>query len=146
MGSIEWLAQDVLADSFSSNSSPVNPDAGLLDAYSQAVVGAVQLVSPAVVHIQVRQESRGRRAEGAGSGFLFTPDGFVLTNSHVVHGASEVFVTTEAGDRYPAELVGDDADTDLAVLRGSGAVASVPLGSSRKLTVGQLVVAIGNPL
>lgn len=123
-----------------------NSDSGLLDAYSRAVVGAVQRVSPAVVHIQVKQQTRGREAEGAGSGFLFTPDGFILTNSHVVHGASGIFVTTEAGDRYPAELVGDDPDTDLAVLRGSGSAPSIPLGSSRKLAVGQLVIAIGNPL
>jgi S1-C subfamily serine protease len=118
----------------------------VLDAYSRAVVSAVQRVSPAVIHIQVKQQAGGRVAEGTGSGFLFTPDGFILTNSHVVHGASEISVTTEAGDRYPAELVGDDPDTDLAVLRGDRAAASIPLGSSRRLTVGQLVIAIGNPL
>ena len=146
MGTVHWLAQDAAAESFSRNDLSPNPDSSLLDAYSQAVIGAVQRVSPAVVHIQVKQQARGRHAEGSGSGFLFTPDGFILTNSHVVHGASEVFVTTEAGDRFPAEVVGDDADTDLAVVRGSGTMMSVPLGSSRKLTVGQLVIAIGNPL
>ena len=146
MGSIHWLAQDAATESFSRNELTANPDSSLLDAYSRAVVGAVQRVSPAVVHIQVKQQGRGRQAEGAGSGFLFTPDGFVLTNSHVVHNASEILVTTESGDRYPAELVGDDPDTDLAVVRGSGSAISVPLGSSRKLTVGQLVIAIGNPL
>jgi S1-C subfamily serine protease len=146
MASLNWLAQDVAADTVAGGTSPVNPDAGLLDAYSQAVISAVERVSPAVVHIQVKQQMRGREAEGAGSGFLFTPDGFILTNSHVVHGASEVFIATEAGDRFPAELVGDDPDTDLAVVRGSLAGASVPLGSSRKLSVGQLVIAIGNPL
>ncbi len=146
MGSIDWLSQDLASEPFPSATSMANPDLGLLDAYSRAVVGAVQRVSPAVVHIQVKQQARGRQAEGAGSGFLFTPDGFILTNSHVVHGAFEVFVTTEAGDRYPAEFVGDDPDTDLAVVRGSGSASSAPLGSSRKLTVGQLVIAIGNPL
>ncbi len=146
MESLHWLTHSASGEFLSPNDLTPNPDSSLLDAYSRAVVGAVQRVSPAVVHIQVKQQARGRQAEGVGSGFLFTPDGFVLTNSHVVHDASEIFITTEAGDRYPAELVGDDPDTDLAVLRGSGAAPSVPLGSSRKLTVGQLVIAIGNPL
>ena len=96
------------------------------------------------MNIQVRQKDN--RQGGSGSGFVFTPDGFMLTNSHVVHGAAEISVTTEEGDRFPAELVGDDPDTDLAVLRGRTSAPSVPLGSSRRLAVGQLVIAIGNPL
>lgn len=119
-----------------------NPDFELLDSYSRAVVGSVQRVGPAVVHIQVKQA----RGEGAGSGFVFTPDGFILTNSHVVHGATALSVTTPGGERSPAEVVGDDPDTDLAVIRSSMAAPSVPLGSSRRLAVGQLVIAIGNPL
>jgi len=143
MGALSWLEGDVVP-------APVSPeqellqqsDIQLLDAYSRAVVGAVQRVGPAVVHIQVRQ----RRGDGTGSGFVFTPDGFILTNSHVVHGASEVHISTPSGERFPAEVVGDDPDTDLAVIRSAQGSPSVPLGSSRKLVVGQLVIAIGNPL
>jgi S1-C subfamily serine protease len=143
MGSLQWLAQDILPNPISPEQDlPQNPDAGLLDAYSNSVVSAVQRVGPAVVHLQVRQG----RGEGSGSGFVFTPDGFILTNSHVVHGASEVHVSNALGDRFAAEVVGDDPDTDLAVIRGGLGTVSVPLGSSRKLSVGQLVIAIGNPL
>ncbi len=144
MGSINWLMDDVIPGPISPEQDlGLSPDLGLLDAYSRAVVGAVQRVGPAVLHIQVRQ---GRQS-GTGSGFAFTPDGFIITNSHVVHGASEVHVSTAAGERFPAELIGDDPDTDLAVIRSAGLGGpSVPLGSSRKLAVGQLVIAIGNPL
>jgi len=133
-----------------SEASP--PDAGfdgdrdveLLDAYSRAVVGAVDLVGPAVLHIQV--ESAGQPA-GGGSGVLFTPDGYALTNSHVISGGTHIRATSADGRISAASVVGDDPETDLAVLRlDAPAHAFARLGNSRQLRVGQLVIAIGNPL
>lgn len=143
MGSLHFLDNELAPNPVGDKQDLLtNPDLELLDSYSRAVVGSVQRVGPAVVHIQVKQA----RGESAGSGFVFTPDGFILTNSHVVHGATTLSVTTPDGERFPAEVVGDDPDTDLAVIRSSMASPSVPLGSSRRLAVGQLVIAIGNPL
>jgi S1-C subfamily serine protease len=123
-------------------------DAEVLDAYSQAVTAAVERVSPAVAHIMVRQGSRsGPDRAGSGSGFLFTPDGFLLTNSHVVSRATGISAGFPDGLQHSADLVGDDPDTDLAVIRISQ-VTAVPVlfGSSQKLRVGQLAIALGNPL
>jgi S1-C subfamily serine protease len=132
-------------DSNSSNATPAGAqdEAGLLDAYSRAVIGAVDTVGPAVLHLQV-EGATGRG--GAGSGVVFTPDGYVLTNSHVVDRARRLQATFPDGRSMEAHLIGDDPDTDLAVLRLAGeAPAFARLGDARALRVGQLVIAIGNP-
>jgi S1-C subfamily serine protease len=127
-------------------------DSALLDAYSGAVIGALERVAPAVTFIEVLHKSgsgRGRAARrGTGSGFLFTPDGYLLTNSHVVHGAERVIVRLNEDTGSDADLVGSDPDSDLAVLRiGSpSALPYVEFGDSARLRVGQVAIAIGNPL
>jgi S1-C subfamily serine protease len=119
-------------------------DLALVDAYSRAVIGAVDRVGPAVLHLQISGAKDG--SGGAGSGVVFTPDAYVLTNSHVVNGARKIQATFPDGRSVPANLIGDDPDTDLAVLRLDGEAPSFArLGDSRRLRVGQLVIAIGNP-
>ncbi|WP_435008188.1 S1C family serine protease [Tundrisphaera lichenicola] len=132
--------------------SPPLDDAGLLDAYSGAVVGAAERVSPSVVHIESFHRARGgdprraREGRGTGSGFVFTTSGYILTNSHVVHGADRVEVTLADGTRHKADRVGDDPGTDLAVVRvHAGDLAPAALGDSQTLRVGQVAIAIGHP-
>ena len=127
-------------------------DEDLFDEYSKAVVRASDLVSPSVVKIEVQQRSQPRRGRpegnvgGSGSGFVFTPDGFVMTNSHVVERAGKIHAVLQDGRRFEASLVGDDPDTDLAVIRiNANGLDATRFGLSNKLKVGQLAIAIGNP-
>lgn len=149
---IEYLASEQTAKEGSGASVPtavLESDEELLDAYSHAVIGVVDKVGPAVVSIRVKKAAASPRqpgGEGAGSGVIIAPDGFVLTNNHVVEGVTGAEVSLTDGSILPAQIVGTDPATDLAVLRvGANGLPSAALGDSSGLRVGQLAIAIGNP-
>src|SRR5689334_21255991 len=124
------------------------PDAALHDAYSASVTAAVARVAPAVAHVGIRRRkgARGPHVEGAGSGFLITPDGYLLTNSHVAGGADGIDVVLADGRHASAEIVGDDPDSDLALLKVAASdLAWCRLGDSSRVAVGQIAIAIGSP-
>jgi S1-C subfamily serine protease len=122
---------------------PATGDADLLDAYSQAVIHVVETVSPAVISVSAR-DANGRG--GGGSGFIVTPDGYAITNSHVLDNRPNLEAETAEGDRLRVEIVGDDPATDLAIVRlAASGLPYAQLGDSDALRVGQLVIAMGSP-
>jgi S1-C subfamily serine protease len=130
---------------------PLISDPELLDSYSKTVTRVVEKIGPAVVNIRVHKTKgegqRGQEGGGSGSGFIIAPDGFILTNSHVVHGADKMEVTLADGQVLPADLIGEDPETDLAVIRINSPqqLPHAHLGDSKTIRVGQIAVAIGSP-
>lgn len=145
---VEFLSSSNTAeDSAPHTSRPGVDDSALLDDYSRTVTSVAERVSRSVVKIDVEQR-RGQAAvhAGSGSGFVFTPDGFIITNNHVVHDAAKIQVKTLDGESFIAHLVGEDPDTDLALIRiDAPHLVAVTLGDSQSIRVGQLAIAIGNP-
>lgn len=153
----EELNQGFTEDNSSKTPNPQD-DSILLDAYSKAVVGASEKVRNSVVHLEVKKKSSGNQSRnryrrrgfrpnsGSGSGFVISPEGFIVTNSHVVNQAEAIKVNLSDGRQYDAELVGQDASTDVAVIRiHAEGLEAVTFGDSGKIKVGQLAIAIGSP-
>lgn len=127
-------------------------DGQLLDGYSQAIVNVVKEIGPSVVHVQIKQGTNGsrrtqRRTEASGSGLIITPDGYIITNSHVVENAVSIDITLADGSTFQASIIGQDKATDLALLRvlSNSNLPAANLGDSDLLQVGQIAIAIGNP-
>ena len=141
---VQTFVENSPTDSPSFDTGP--KDGQLLDAYSKTVSSAAAAVSPAVVNIQVKGVAAAGRGEGGGSGFIIAPDGFILTNSHVVHGAKSIEANLPDAQSFTAALVGEDPETDLAVLRiDSARLPFLTFADSNKLCVGQIAIAIGSP-
>ncbi len=143
---LTFLSHDSLSERAGESQPPIPADDDLLDAYSSAVSSAAARITPSVVNLEVKAAGRRGEQRGGGSGFFFTPDGFILTNSHVVSGASSIDVTIIDGTRCAASIVGDDPHTDLAVIRVS-APNQIParLGDSDTIRPGQIAIAVGSP-
>ncbi len=129
-------------------SSDPSSDGSLLDAYSQTVADTIERASPAVAHIEIAGDRNGRTARGTGSGVVVSPDGLVLTNNHVVEGASRIHLMLRGGLQASARVLGRDPDTDLAVLRAETpeTLPSLMLADSKRVRAGHIAIAIGNPL
>jgi len=149
-------ATPILLDSAPPSSDVLFPptleDEELLDAYSQTITSAVARAGQAVVNIRVgrppaeQRHAHERAQESGGSGFIVAPDGYIVTNSHVVHGAHRIEVTLADARTFPAQLIGDDPESDLAVIRiHAPGLSFTRFGDSRKLRVGQIAIAIGSP-
>lgn len=145
---VRWLADTAGGSARNGRADAPATDTDLLDAYSKAVIAVVDAVGPAVVSLAVEKPGRrGREQGGAGSGVVIAPDGYVLTNSHVVNNTSRIEVSLTDGRILPAQLVGEDPATDLAVIRADGTdIPHAAFGDSTAIRVGQLVIAMGNPL
>jgi S1-C subfamily serine protease len=151
---VNWFCGNSDLGSTAATPFRVDENDDVLDAYSKAVIGASEKVSPAVVHIKIQKKSSGRRQwpplerqqAGSGSGFIISPEGFIVTNSHVVSGANKIEVDLTDGRSFEGQLIGDDPSTDLAIIRIYAAnLQFLKFGDSARLRVGQLVIAIGNP-
>jgi S1-C subfamily serine protease len=150
-----FLGEGLASGSERANESAANArsygaqaDDDLLDSYSRAVVDAVDAVAPAVVHVEVAGVRNGRPAAGTGSGVVISPDGLILTNNHVIDASKAISVSLSDGRKFGARVLGRDADTDLAVLRGETGetLPTARLANSKSVRPGQIAIAIGNPL